>query len=455
MQEFDPRRPALRLTPRLVLGVAGAATVIAGWQAIASATAPVPPAPMDPAEIAALQHAAFTQAEAQPGFTRPENVPVRVLPGETLENAVRRAGVAPEEAREAVETLGAAMDTVHIKAGMAFDAAVARPRGERGHARLVGLSLRTGPATAITLSRTFDGAMRLREMEEKIREEKMVARGEIAGSLYESASRLGANPTQVVNMVKLFSHKVDFDRDLKPGDEFVMIFDRKVTESGRTIDNGPLEYAAIRGVQFYRFQRSDGQVEYFDEQGKNVRGFLLRTPVDNARMTSRFGMRRHPILGYNRMHQGIDFGAGAGTPIFAAGDGVVVEARRWGGYGNWVRIRHAGGFETGYAHTSRFAKGIRAGQAVKQGQVIAYVGSTGASTGPHLHYEIWHHGKRINPVGAKVPQGTVLAGAELAAFKAQKARIDRMIAGEADGIQLARADTDEAKAAGLRRTSAE
>lgn len=452
MQEFDPRRPTLRITPRATLGLASVAAIALGWQLTGLEPAAPAKPPLDPAAIAALQHAAFTQAEAQPGFTRPENVPLKIQPGETFEDAVERAGVAPDEARAAVDTLGSAMDTVHIKAGMKFDAAVARPRGERGPARLIGLSLRTGPATAITLSRTFDGAMRLREMEEKIRDEELVARGEIEGSLYESASRLGANPSQVANMVKLFAHKVDFDRDLKGGEDFVMVFDRQVTESGRTISNGPLEYAEIKGIQFYRFERSNGDVQYFDEHGKNIKGFLLRTPVDNARMTSRFGMRRHPILGYNRMHQGIDFGAGSGTPVFAAGDGVVVEARRWGGYGNWVRIRHSGGFETGYAHLSRYAKGLRAGQRVKQGQVVAYVGSTGASTGPHLHYEIWQRGKRVNPVGAKVPQGTVLAGSELAEFRAQKARIDRMVAEQSDGRQqLAMADTDAAKAAHLRR----
>ncbi|CAN7244051.1 M23 family metallopeptidase [Phenylobacterium sp. LjRoot164] len=427
MQEFDPRRPTFRLTPRLAIGVAGVAALALGWKLTADQAAAPPKAPLDPAAITALQHAAFTQSEAQPGFGRPQSVPVKVLPGETLESAVERAGVPRDEARRAVETLAEAMDTVHIKAGMAFDAAVAQPRGERGPARLVGLSLRTGPAQSITLSRTFDGALRLREMEEKIRDEQMVARGEITGSLYESASRIGANPTIVAGMVKLFSHKVDFDRDLKAGDAFTMVFDRKVTESGRTIETGDLEYAQIKGVQFYRFERQNGDVQYFDETGKNIKGFLLRTPVDNARMTSRFGMRRHPILGYNRMHQGIDFGAGTGTPVLAAGDGVVVEARRWGGYGNWVRIRHSGGFETGYAHLSRFGKGIKTGARISQGQVVAYVGSTGASTGPHLHYEIWQNGKRVNPIGAKVPQGTVLAGAELAAFRAQKARIDTLV----------------------------
>lgn len=429
MQEFDPRRPGFHVTPKLLMGLAAVCALALGWKLTAAeATAPTP-GPLDPAAMASLQHAAFTGAEAQPGFARPETVPLKILPGETFEAAVQRAGVAPDEARQVVQTLAKAMDTVHIKAGLAFDAAIAKPRGDRGPARLIGLSLRTGPATAVTVSRTFDGALRLRELEEKVRDEQTVARGEITGSLYESASKLGANSSITSQMVKLFSHKIDFDRDLKPGDKFELVFDRQVTESGRTVETGDLEYAEIRGIRFYRFERR-GDVEYFDDSGKNIKGFLLRTPVDGAHMTSGFGMRRHPILGFNRMHQGIDFGAGTGTPVLAAGDGVVVEARRWGGYGNWLRIRHDNGWETGYAHLSRYAKGLRPGQRVRQGQLVAYVGTTGMSTGAHLHYEIWLKGHRVNPVSARVPQGTVLAGAELNAFRAQKARIDRMVSGE-------------------------
>jgi murein DD-endopeptidase MepM/ murein hydrolase activator NlpD len=454
MHEFDPRRPTLRIAPGALVGVGAALVLALGWRfSVAEATAPSP-APLDPAALSALQHAAFTGAEAQPGFGRPETVPVKILPGETFEAAVRRAGAAPDDARQMVQTLASAMDTVHIKAGLAFDAAIARPRGDHGQARLIGLSMRTGPATAVTVSRTFDGALRLRELEEKVREEQTVAHGEITGSLYESASKLGANSSITGQMVKLFSHKIDFDRDLKPGDKFELVFDREVTESGRTVETGDLQYAEIRGIRFYRFERH-GDVEYFDETGKNIKGFLLRTPVDGAHMTSGFGMRRHPILGFNRMHQGIDFGAGTGTPVLAAGDGVVVEARRWGGYGNWLRIRHSDGWETGYAHLSRYAKGLRPGQRVRQGQLVAYVGTTGMSTGAHLHYEIWRRGARVNPVSAKVPQGTVLAGAELGAFRAQKARIDRMVHGDDpaadDGVsEVASADVDP-KAVQLRR----
>jgi murein DD-endopeptidase MepM/ murein hydrolase activator NlpD len=448
MQEFDPRARTLRYAPKILLGMAGCAAVAGGWMAIAHAMKPPAPPPLDPAQAAALQHAAFTQAEAQAGFARPESVRLKILPGETFESAVRRAGVAADEADEAVGALGRIMDTVHIKAGMAFEAAVAKPRSRRGPARLVGLSLRTSPTSAITLSRTFDGAVRVRELEEKVTHKTVVAEGSIDGSLYQSALDLGATPSHVAEMSKLFSHKVDI-REVQPGDKFTMVFDCDVTESGRKVGCGALDHVEFKGVEFYRFERDNGDSEYFDETGKNIKGFLLRTPVDGARMTSSFGMRRHPILGYNRMHQGIDFGAGSGTPVLAAGDGVVVEARRWGGYGNWLRIRHNGGWETGYGHLSRYAKGLRAGQKIRQGQVVAYVGSTGASTGPHLHYEVWMKGKRINPVGAKVPQGTVLAGAELGRFKAERARIDSQVA-------AARGDTSRAYAqadlpGGLRR----
>ncbi len=410
----------------LLVGAAIAVVAIGATFALAHKGVKGPPA-LDPGVLTALQNAAFTAAEAQPGFARPEAVPVRLLRGETLESAVMRAGVGPQDAQRAVEMLGQAMDTAHIKAGLLIQAAIARPRAARGEARLIGLSLRTGPASAITLSRSFDGALRLRELDEKLRDETAVADGAIQGSLYESAQHIGATPQITAEVVKLFSHKLDFQRDIQPGDAFKLVFDRKVTEAGRTVEAGALQYAELHGVKFYRFSRGD-DVEYFDEFGKNIKGFLLRTPVDGAHITSLFGMRKHPILGYTRAHQGIDFGAGTGTPILAAGDGVVAQAGPWGGYGNWLRIRHSEGWDTGYGHISRYAPGIHPGVHVRQGQVVAYVGATGLATGPHLHYEIWKNGERINPIGAKVPQGSVLAGPDLARFNDQKARIDNLLA---------------------------
>jgi murein DD-endopeptidase MepM/ murein hydrolase activator NlpD len=361
--------------------------------------------------------------------------------------AVARLGVAPEDAQAAAGALSAA----RVTAASAFEAAIARPRGGRGSARLVGLTMRTGPATTLTLSRTFDGAMKVRELEEKVTAETAVAQGRVNGSLFQSAAALGATSAVTNQVVKAFAHKLDFARDVTSGDDFTMVFDRDVAESGRTVKIGQLLFAELeshgRPVRLYRFEHA-GKTEYFDEFGKNIRGLLLRTPVDGAHMTSTFGVRRHPILGYMKMHEGIDFGAGMGTPVLAAGDGVVVEARRWGGYGNWLRIRHANGWETGYGHLSRYAKGLRPGMPVRQGQLVAYVGSTGRSTGPHLHYETWFKGKRVNPVGAKVPQGTVLTGRELVAFNAQKARIQTLIAQNAREQQQAKLEA--AKTDGLR-----
>jgi len=431
MQEFDPRRPALRFTPRIAVAAGGLLLLGLGWQMTEGRSFASAP-PIDPAAIAALQHQAFVQVEAQPGFARPERVPVKVLPGETFAAAVQRAGVTAAEAQSAVNMLAQTMDTVNIKAGLAFDAAIARPQDDNGPARLIGLSMRTGPATAVTLSRTFDGALRLREMAEPVVEETAIAQGVMEGSLYQSAARAGATPGVTAEVVKLFAHRLDFSRDIKAGDEFRMVFDRKVTESGRTVETGNVLYAEIEAkgskTRFYRFERANGDSEFFDETGKNFKGFLLRTPVDGARVTSTFGMRRHPILGYNRSHQGVDFGAGHGTPVLAAGDGVVAMAGRNGGYGNWLQIKHSGGWDTGYAHLSRFANGVRPGARVRQGQVVAYVGSTGMSTGPHLHYETFQNGRRVNPLSVKVPQGSTLTGAELAAFRAQKARVDTMLA---------------------------
>jgi murein DD-endopeptidase MepM/ murein hydrolase activator NlpD len=441
MQRIDLKTAMGRFAPGVAAGAVGVLALGLGWNFAAHLFAPKPPTPIDPVAVAALQNAAFTQAEARPGFAAPQSVPVKLLRGETLESAVERAGVGPAEARLAVEMLARTMDTVHVKAGMLIDAAVAKPRAapssvQGGEARLIGLSLRTGPASAITLSRTFDGALRLRELDEKIRDETAVESGAIEGSLYESAEHIGATPAITDQVVKLFAHKLDFQRDIQPGDAFKLVFDRKVTEAGRTVEAGALRYAELHGVKFYRFERGN-DVEYFDEFGKNIKGFLLRTPVDGARITSLFGMRKHPVLGYTRAHQGIDFGAGTGTPILAAGDGVVLQASPWGGYGNWLRIRHSAGWDTGYGHISRYARGIRPGVHVRQGQVVAFVGATGLATGPHLHYEIWRNGQRVNPIGAKVPQGTVLAGGELARFRDQKARIDALLGDKTRALALA------------------
>jgi murein DD-endopeptidase MepM/ murein hydrolase activator NlpD len=445
MPQFDPRSAPTRYAPALVGATAVAISALMGAGVAAALNQPerggeVPVA----VNIKALEPQAIAEAQVRPGLSAPTAVPVKIQPGETFEAAVRRTGVADEEARTIVRTLASVYDTVNIKAGLAFQAVVAQPRGRGGPVQLIGLSMQTGPASTLTLSRTFDGALRLRELEEQTRQETTVAQGKMEGSLYQSAVAAGADSRMVSQAAKLFAAKLDFSRDIQPDDEFRLVFNRKVTESGRTIETGELLYAEIgakgQTTRFYRFDSKNGPAEFFDEQGKNIRGFLLRTPVDGARITSRFGARRHPILGYTRMHQGIDFAASSGTPILSASAGTVVFKGRNGGYGNHIRIRHQGGWETSYSHMSRYAKSLDKGDRVAQGQVIGYVGSTGMSTGPHLHYEVSLNGRKVNPSGAKVPQGNILAGQELAAFKVQKARIDRLIADSAaEPQQLAQA----------------
>ena len=176
-------------------------------------------------------------------------------------------------------------------------------------------------------------------------------------------------------------------------------------------------------MSLYRYQLADGRVDYFDAQGRSTRKALMRTPINGARLSSRYGMRRHPILGYSKMHKGLDFAVPRGTPVYAAGDGVVERASRHGAYGKYVRIRHNNDYTTGYAHLSGYAKGLFPGKRVQQGETIGFVGSTGRSTGPHLHYEIFRGGKHVNPLSVRLPTGVRLAGADLARFAGERDRV--------------------------------
>jgi murein DD-endopeptidase MepM/ murein hydrolase activator NlpD len=450
MAKLDPRRQPLRLTPMVFASAAALTIGMLVWRVFQPVDTGLPI--MDPGSIMALETRAYAAAAQRPGYSQSINVPILVRSGETLSAAVIRAGVPAAEAMAAVNILSQAFDVVNIRSGLDLKAAIAKPvEGMSLPTQLLGLTLRTGPAKQVTLTTSQDGSMRLRTLEESVRDERRVAIGTIDGSLFSSAAALGANHTITTEVVKLFAHKLDFTRDIQNGDRFKLVFDRKVTESGRVVATGNLLYAEIEaknGVsRFYNFQKNGGKIsEYFDETGKNIKGFLLATPVDGARTSSGFGMRLHPLLGFMKMHTGIDFAASSGTPIYAAGDGIISDAKWWGGYGRWVRISHNKEWDTGYAHMSAIA--VRPGQRVSQGQLIGYVGSTGRSTGAHLHFEIWRNGHPINPKDARVPQGTILAGSELAAFKARKREIDTMIV-QAD---LKQAGDDQPQTLAMRYT---
>ena len=254
--------------------------------------------------------------------------------------------------------------------------------------------------------------------------ERVFIRGDVKTSLYAAADDAGMTPGEATTLTDIFRYLVDFERDLQAGDRFEVLFDKKANG-----DYGDIVYAMIenrgRQVALFRGQTGADSFEYFDQDGKTNKRSLMRTPLAYARVSSNYGMRRHPIDGYRKMHKGVDFRASTGTPIVAAGNGVVDYLGRRGGYGKYIRIRHNGTYKTAYAHLSRYAQGLSSGMRVKQGDVIGYVGSTGRSTGPHLHFEVIENGKRVNPmeVGDFGPIRS-LSGADLARFKAGTARIN-------------------------------
>ena len=254
-------------------------------------------------------------------------------------------------------------------------------------------------------------------------------RGRITSSLYAAARDQGVPKYIISQMLRALSHQVDLQRQIKKGDTFEILYGKPF--SGTSNRRKVLHYAALnlrgRKISFYRYTTPDGKTSYFDARGRSARRGLMRTPVSGARISSGFGMRRHPVLGYNKMHTGVDFAAPTGTPIRAAGDGVVIHAGWRGGYGRTVMIKHPTGHVTLYAHQSRIARGIRKGVRVRQGQLIGYVGATGRVTGPHLHFEVHLNGRKINPLRVRTATRQQLKGKALQEFRRRMARINKLL----------------------------
>ena len=252
--------------------------------------------------------------------------------------------------------------------------------------------------------------------------------GVIRTSLYNTAINLNIKPNVIIEFARLYGFQVDFQRDIWKNDSFQIIYEEFKNEEGKVIENGEIIYANLnlqnKDIQLYKFEYEKNKIDYFDESGKSMRKTLMKTPINGARLSSSFGKRKHPILGFTKMHTGTDFAAPKGTPIMASGDGLVIRAKWCGGGGNCVKIKHNSVYQTVYAHLSKFGRGIKKGTRVKQGQIIGYVGSTGLSTGPHLHYEVIENGKKINSQKLKLPSGKVLKGKQRKLFEVNKIKID-------------------------------
>ena len=249
----------------------------------------------------------------------------------------------------------------------------------------------------------------------------------ILNSLYSDGIKNNLSPDILIKLIKLFSFDLDFQRDIKVNTLVSVSYGVSEIVKNNKIEYNDINYALIsingKKLEYFKFLTDDGYTDYFNRDGKNVKKSILKTPLDGARISSNFGMRKHPISGYNKMHKGVDFAAPTGTPIYAGGNGIVEFIGNNGGYGKYIRIRHNNEYKTAYAHLSRYEKGISKGVRVNQGETIGYVGSTGNSTGPHLHYEILYQNKHINPLKLKLPSGKILTGKELQRFKNEYKKI--------------------------------
>lgn len=369
------------------------------------------------------EHLAFTEV-----YLAHEARELRVGSGETLAGLLVRAGASQSETHAALVSLNQVYDPRRLRPGQSINLFFQR---EGEGPRLTGLAFRSEPGVSVTANRTTSGGFAAREVEMPLTFEIARIAAPVETSLYASALGLGATDREIAALADAFSYDVDFQRDVRAGDQFELVFERFYDDENNTVRTGELLFVSLesrRGSRaFYSFLApGESRPDWYDSEGKSARRFLMKTPINGARLSSGFGMRRHPILGYSRMHRGTDFAAPTGTPILAAGEGVVVRAGPFGTYGNYIRLRHGDGYETAYAHLSRFARGIRAGTRVRQGQIIGYVGTTGRSTGPHLHYEVMRRGQSINPMSLRASTSRNLEGRSLELFLIERARIDTL-----------------------------
>lgn len=419
--------------------------------AAASSTTPVPELRLTPEETPAAAEN-DTEASAPPANADlvtasiapavpelPKEVRTRIAldDGATLMQVLTDNGADRVDAYHAIAALRPVYSPSKLRSGqeisLTFMTTPANADNDTAPSKLLtAISLQPDFDREIEVQRGDDGSYKTAEIQKELTNGYARAKGTINSSLFLDADHAGVPAPIIVEMIRMFSYSIDFQREIHPGDAFEVFFDRKYNEDGVAVKEGDIAYASLtvggKAHRLWRYKMADTSWDYFDENGNSMKKFLMKTPIDGARISSSFGSRKHPILGYTKFHSGVDFAAPRGTPIYAAGDGTVKIAGWVNGYGKFIELGHANKYETAYAHMSAFAKGIRPGVRVRQGQVIGYVGTTGRSTGPHLHYEIHVAGKKVNPLGIKVATGVRLEGKQLAGFKATRAKVSSQMA---------------------------
>lgn len=359
----------------------------------------------------------------------PYDETLTITEGDTLASILNRIGIPSAQAYEAITALSTVFNPKDLKVDqevyIIYDL---HPDGENYDLKF--LRLRADIDYDVEVVRTGGGLFQATKYKKELKHEHVNVEGDIKISLYADALKAGASPKMLYDMILAFSYDVDFQRDIQPGTQFSLFYDTYKDEESGLERPGELLYAKLlieeKPCEIYRFQAPGDVPAYYTAQGEAVRKALLKTPIDGARVNSGFGNRKHPILGYTKMHKGVDFAAAKGTPIMAAGDGIIEKCSPYSSYGNYICIRHNGNTKTAYAHLSRYAKGVNKGTKVRQGQVIGYVGATGRTTGPHLHYEVIQNGKHVNPQKVTQFPSTKLTGKALIAFKAFITKIEKL-----------------------------
>ena len=343
--------------------------------------------------------------------------------GETLSHAFSHIGISEKEVFGFINKLKNEFDPRKLKVGNKLKVYLSKKDSKI----VEGISLQLDKVRSIEVFKIESNYI-LNKYKEPIIITFHKVSGEINNSLYVSAKKAGLPISVLMEVVKIYSFDVDFQREIKAGDAFEVLYQVHNNKSGEVVRSGPILRSVLvlggERIPLYRYEYEKDYFEYFDSEANSAKKALMRTPLDGARISSVFGNRKHPILGYTKMHKGVDFAAPRNTPVYAAGDGVIEYSKRNGGYGKFIRIRHNSDYKTAYAHLARFAKNISEGKRVKQGDIIGYVGTTGRSTGPHLHYEIIFRDKQVNPLKVRMPKELRLKNKDYNSFIIERNRLD-------------------------------
>ena len=353
---------------------------------------------------------------------------IKIVAGDSLQKILLKEKISKEEVNKIYQKTKGIIDLTKIRQGQTITIVFRTKQNKPSISRITFQVDELSTAYIYYRNKTDDYEVRLNQ--KNLERVNFLAKGIIVNSLFASAQKIDVDAEVIVEFARIFGFEIDFQRDIRKNDEFQIFYERFEDDEGENFKNGNILFAYLknsgREIKLYRYKDSKNNIGYFTPDGKSIEKALMKTPINGARLSSGFGFRKHPILGYNKLHQGTDFAARRGTPVMASGSGTIERASWFGAYGKYVRIRHNSTYKTAYAHLSKFGRNIKAGRKVKQGQIIGYVGSTGRSTGPHLHYEVLVNNKRTNSQRLKLPSGKKLSKNEMENFNLEKQRINQL-----------------------------